>query len=177
MVVSRRHCIGMACVSLLAGCASGPEKPATLSREQEEMLNRKAGIEVEPADGGVRLKLPEVVLFDTNQATLDAAAAPVLSRSATLLNRSSKPISVEGHTDNVGTRNRNQVLSGERAQVVGRALVERGVGASRISYQGYSFERPIASNDTADGRARNRRTEIFLQGETMDTVMGVRRQQ
>jgi len=166
----------MACaLIMLAGCASGPDDRArsnVLSRADEEALNRQAGIEVAQAHGGIHMRLPEVVLFEFNQANLRPDADPVLSRSAALLNRSSKPISVEGHSDNIGSRERNAKLSTERAEVVGRAVIGRGVAASRISYQGHGFDRPVASNDTAAGRALNRRTEIFLKGETMDTLMG-----
>lgn len=175
MSISRRHYLGMACVLMLAGCASGPNGPSEVSgldRQREEALNRDAGIEIETATDGVRMRLPEIVLFDFNQSTLRSGAAPVLSRSATLLNRSGKPISVEGHTDNVGTREYNAKLSAERAEAVGKAVIGRGVSPSRITYQGFAFDRPFASNETAEGRSRNRRTEIFLQGETMETVMG-----
>jgi outer membrane protein OmpA-like peptidoglycan-associated protein len=175
MTISRRHCLGMACILMLAGCASGPDEMLganVLSREEEEALNRRAGVEVEAARGGVHMRLPEVVLFEFNQAGLRSEADPVLSRSAALLNRSSKPISIEGHSDNIGTRERNTKLSTARAEVVGRAVIGRGVAASRITYQGYGFDRPVASNETAAGRALNRRTEIFLKGETMDTLMG-----
>ena len=143
-----------------------------LSREEEEALNRRAGIEVEAAHGGIHMRLPEVVLFEFNQTALRPEADPVLSRSAALLNRSSKPISIEGHSDNIGTREHNTSLSTARAETVGRAVIGRGVAASRITYQGYAFDRPVASNETAAGRALNRRTEIFLKGETMDTLMG-----
>ena len=132
MGITRRHCAATVGVWMLAGCASGS---GGLDRGQEEALIRRAGIEVRPANGGIQMRLPEVVLFDSNQSTLRPGTAPVLARSAELLNRSGKPISIEGHTDNTGSRSRIQALSEARALTVGRAIVELGVSPSRINYQ------------------------------------------
>jgi outer membrane protein OmpA-like peptidoglycan-associated protein len=64
---------------------------------------------------GVKLRLPEKVLFDFDQSTLRADAAPALARAVVLLKRSDKPVIVEGHTDNVGTHEYNMQLSEARA--------------------------------------------------------------
>jgi OmpA-OmpF porin, OOP family len=69
-------------------------------------------------------------------------------------------VQIVGHTDNTGTAAANQVLSMARAEAVKGMLVSQGVGADRISTQGFGADRPVASNDTEDGRARNRRTEL-----------------
>jgi outer membrane protein OmpA-like peptidoglycan-associated protein len=69
-------------------------------------------------------------------------------------------IEIGGHTDDVGSKELNEELSQNRAQSVYNYLVENGVGASRLSYQGYGFSVPLAGNDTAEGRAQNRRTEF-----------------
>jgi outer membrane protein OmpA-like peptidoglycan-associated protein len=71
-------------------------------------------------------------------------------------------IRVESHTDNVGTQRSNLDLSQARAEAVKSELIARGVAASRIETAGMGQELPIASNDTAEGRARNRRTEIVV---------------
>jgi outer membrane protein OmpA-like peptidoglycan-associated protein len=99
-------------------------------------------------------------------------AAAVIDRSAVLLKRSNKPIVVEGYTDNVGTLEYNQQLSEARATAVGYALVARGIPISRIRTKGNAYNDPVASNDTPEGRALNRRTEVVVRGETMDTLMG-----
>jgi outer membrane protein OmpA-like peptidoglycan-associated protein len=154
-------------VLLIAGCA------APLSRDKETSLNKAVGIEVTPVANGVSVKLPEAALFEFGKSEVrgDAAAA-VINRSAVLLKRSKKPILVEGYTDNVGTLDYNQQLSEARATAVGYALVARGVAMDRIRTKGYAYNNPVASNDTAEGRALNRRTEIVVRGETMDTLMG-----
>lgn len=151
---------------LMAGCA------APLNRDTETSLNKAVGIEVAPVANGVAVKLPEAALFDFNKSDVRADAAAVLDRSAVLLKRSKKPILVEGYTDNVGTLEYNQQLSEARATAVGYALVARGVSMDRIRTKGYAFNNPVASNDTPEGRALNRRTEIVVRGETMDTLMG-----
>ncbi|NML99681.1 OmpA family protein [Paraburkholderia sp. RP-4-7] len=153
-------------VLLMAGCAT------PLNRDTETSLNKAVGIEVAPVAGGVSVKLPEAALFEFGKSEVRGDAAMVINRSAVLLKRSKKPIVVEGYTDNVGTLEYNQQLSEERAIAVGYALVARGVTTERIRTKGYAYNNPVASNDTADGRALNRRTEILVRGETMDTLMG-----
>lgn len=155
----------VAAVSVLTGCSS-------LDRTKEESLNQAAGIEVTETPQGVGVRLPEKVLFDFDKATLRADSGPAIARSAVLIKRSKKPVLVEGHTDNIGERDYNMKLSQARAEVVARALADKGVPASRINYKGFAFDRPVASNDTDEGRARNRRTEIVIIGESVDTVMG-----
>ncbi|RFU46178.1 OmpA family protein [Paraburkholderia sp. DHOC27] len=166
----RRKLLGVgACaltVLMMAGCT------APLNRAKETSLNQAAGIEVKPVADGVSVKLPEAALFDFGKSAIRPDAIAVINRSAVLLNRSKKPILVEGFTDNVGTLEYNQQLSEARAEAVGYALVARGVTMARIRTKGSAYNNPVASNDTADGRALNRRTEILVRGETLDTLMG-----
>jgi outer membrane protein OmpA-like peptidoglycan-associated protein len=153
-------------ILLMAGCAT------PLNRDTETSLNKAVGIEVAPVAQGVAVKLPESALFDFNQSDLRGDAAAVVNRSAVLLKRSKKPIVVEGYTDNVGTLDYNQQLSEARATSVGYALVARGVEIDRVRTKGNAYNNPVASNDTPEGRALNRRTEIVVRGETVDTLMG-----
>ena len=153
-------------VLLMAGCA------APLNRDTETSLNKAVGIEVAPVADGVAVKLPETALFDFNQSDIRTDATAVVNRSSVLLKRSKKPIVVEGYTDNVGTLEYNQQLSEARATSVGYALVARGVSIDRIRTKGNAYNNPVASNDTPEGRALNRRTEIIVRGESIDTLMG-----
>jgi outer membrane protein OmpA-like peptidoglycan-associated protein len=74
-------------------------------------------------------------------------------------------VRVEGNTDNVGSKSRNQVLSEERAKAIVDYLVSRGVEPARVVARGNGDSKPVASNKTADGRASNRRTDIlFISG-------------
>ncbi|HEY2608226.1 MAG TPA: OmpA family protein [Paraburkholderia sp.] len=153
-------------VLLVAGCA------APLNRATEVALNKAVGIDVASVADGVAVKLPETALFDFNKSEVRADSGAVVDRSAVLLKRSKQPIVVEGYTDNVGTLEYNQELSEARATSVGYALVARGVAQHRIRTKGNAYNDPVASNDTAEGRALNRRTEIIVRGESIDTLMG-----
>ncbi|ACC72787.1 OmpA family protein [Paraburkholderia phymatum] len=152
-------------LSMLAACGG-------LDRSKEETLNKQAGIEVTQTKEGVQVRLPEKVLFNFNESSLRPDAATALSRVVVVLNRTHKPMIIEGHTDNVGTREYNQQLSEARAKSVADELERRGISASRITLKGYAFDRPVADNNTPEGRARNRRTEIVVMGESLEAVMG-----
>ena len=105
------------------------------------------------------------VLFDFNKATLWPDSEPALNKIRELL--SSDPnlkLIVEGHTDNVGGAASNQKLSEARAKSVVDWLVAKGVAASRLTSSGYGLMKPVASNDDAEGRAKNRRVELEKPG-------------
>jgi outer membrane protein OmpA-like peptidoglycan-associated protein len=152
-------------LTLLAACSN-------LDRGHEEALNQASGIEVTQGPDGVHLRLPEKVLFDFDQSTLRADAAPALARAVVLLKRSDKPVIVEGYTDNVGTHEYNMQLSEARATTVAGAIEARGVLPSRITTKGFAYDRPVASNATPEGQAKNRRTEIVIIGESEDRILG-----
>lgn len=73
-------------------------------------------------------------------------------------------VEIGGHTDNVGDDSSNQVLSDNRAKAVRDWLIENGIAADRLTHKGYGETEPIASNDTEEGRAQNRRTELKIIG-------------
>jgi OOP family OmpA-OmpF porin len=100
-------------------------------------------------------------LFDTAKWDLKPAAYPVLDEAVAILQRDSAlRVEVQGHTDNVGSKAYNEKLSQNRAQAVLNYLVQKGVAKGRLSAAGYDFSRPAAANDTAEGRALNRRVEL-----------------
>lgn len=160
---------------------------AELSREKEEAIEEIKGahrelvseLEDEIKRGEVTiislknrlsLSMVEKILFDSGSAEVKKSGREVLKRVAHVLSRvPDRDIRVEGHTDDVpiGPRLReafptNWELSTARATNVVRYLVEAGVDPARLSASGYSEFRPVDSNDTAEGRARNRRIEIVL---------------
>jgi outer membrane protein OmpA-like peptidoglycan-associated protein len=92
------------------------------------------------------------VIASRSNALLDRLAAAARACAGTLV--------VEGHTDNVGSAAANQSLSQARAEAVRAALVQRGLAAERLSARGFGLDRPLADNDSAEGRARNRRIEF-----------------
>jgi chemotaxis protein MotB len=112
--------------------------------------------------------LTDRLLFASGQATLIPAARPLLGEISNLLSIDREhPISVEGNTDDVPIQSSsfpsNWELSTARASMVVRELISQGTDAHRLSAAGYADLRPITSNATAQGRARNRRVEIVLQ--------------
>jgi len=112
--------------------------------------------------------LTDKLLFDSGSATLNPAGLPLLDEVAKLLNvDQTHPITVAGHTDNqpIATAefHSNWELSTDRAIGVVQYLISRGVDPQRLGAAGYADLHPVASNDTAAGRARNRRVEIVLQ--------------
>jgi OOP family OmpA-OmpF porin len=103
------------------------------------------------------------VNFDFDKADIRPDAAVILDEAASQLNASpGRSVTVAGHTDSVGADAYNQGLSERRAASVKDYLVGKGVDASRLTTVGYGESNPIASNDTADGRALNRRVELNL---------------
>ena len=103
------------------------------------------------------------IRFQTNSSELDADSIGILDQVADALRQAPNvQVAIEGHTDSTGNNDRNIVLSGERATRVQSFLIERGISGDRLSATGYGSSQPKASNDTAAGRAQNRRIEFVL---------------
>jgi outer membrane protein OmpA-like peptidoglycan-associated protein len=104
------------------------------------------------------------VHFDFDKATIRRDAVPVLDETVqTLKEEGTIAVIAEGHTDSDGTEAYNLDLSYRRAQAVGEYLVDHGIAPKRIRTEGFGESRPVASNDTADGRAQNRRVELRVE--------------
>jgi outer membrane protein OmpA-like peptidoglycan-associated protein len=103
------------------------------------------------------------IFFDTNKFIIKDESKPELQKliGFLALNKGVK-IEVSGHTDNVGTDQSNQVLSENRAKAVCLFLISNGIDATRLSFKGYGDTQPVATNDTDEGRAKNRRTEFKI---------------
>lgn len=103
-------------------------------------------------------------LFRTGSADLDdnAARDQLVQAAGQLAANPKLWVRIEGHTDSVGTDEKNQLLSQARAERIKAILVEGGVSADRISAQGFGPNKPIADNTTKEGRAKNRRVEIYI---------------
>jgi outer membrane protein OmpA-like peptidoglycan-associated protein len=115
------------------------------------------------------------VLFDTGKADLRPQAREALAKlSGIVLNYPSLHLTVEGHTDNTGSAEFNQVLSEKRADGVRDYLVAQGLKPDSLSAQGFGMNNPIADNSTAVGRQLNRRVEIIVSGEVIGTPIGNR---
>ena len=162
-------------IGAIAGGAIG----GYMDKQERELRARTAGsgIEVERQGDEINLKLPSGISFDFNSASVKPEFRPVLDQVAqTLASYQSTFVDVSGHTDSVGTVAVNQRLSEQRAQSVADYLSYQGVARPRIATRGFGKSMPIASNDTEDGRAQNRRVEIKLSPVT-EQDMGGRGQQ
>jgi outer membrane protein OmpA-like peptidoglycan-associated protein len=106
------------------------------------------------------------VLFDVDSATIRPSGRDTLSQMAEVLGEYNKTaVIVQGHTDSTGTETHNQDLSERRAQAARNYLVGRGVDSQRIAALGFGESQPVATNDTATDRQRNRRVEVLLKAK------------
>lgn len=160
-VVTRRV-LPLIAATFLSACQTTPEPAPYIGPV----------LPIQQAERGVEIFLPSAALFEVGKSTLKKEdAGPYLDRIAHLVTtKSDKAIALEGHADNVGTMEANQKLSEERAAEIGKALVERGVPATRMRTEGHSSRRPVASNTTPDGRRLNRRVEVVLLEEKVENI-------
>jgi outer membrane protein OmpA-like peptidoglycan-associated protein len=148
-------------IGAIAGAAIGNY----MDRQERELRARTAntGIEVERQGDEINLRMPSGLTFDFNSATVRPDIRPALDSVAESLNNfPSTFIDVSGHTDSIGTAAVNQRLSEQRANAVADYLGYRGINRARVATRGFGKQFPIASNDTEEGRAQNRRVEIKL---------------
>ncbi len=115
-----------------------------------------------PIEKGQVVRLNNV-FFEFGKATLKEASFPELDRVARLMNENTDMnIELAGHTDNVGAEDKNLSLSQARAQAVVQYLIDKGVSKKRLVAKGYGENKPVATNDTDEGRALNRRVEFAI---------------
>jgi peptidoglycan-associated lipoprotein len=108
----------------------------------------------------------ESVHFDFDRYNLKPEALTILGEAVTTLQENADlRVTIEGHTDSIGTSEYNLALGERRANAVRDYLVSRGIAAGRIATVSYGEERPIADNSTDEGRARNRRAQIVVRIE------------
>lgn len=117
----------------------------------------------EKGDGTVTASFQNIE-FEFGSYKLTSASKKVLDQIITILknNPTWNTLNVVGHTDNIGTAQVNQSLSENRANAVKDYLAQNGIAANKISTKGYGFDKPVASNDTLEGRQRNRRVEFEI---------------
>ncbi len=131
------------------------------AREMEALLAEQDYLRREQEK--LQVVMASDVLFESGKAYIQPGARDKLGRLAQVLNRYPRTrVQIIGHTDSRGSEESNYELSRRRAQAVADILVENGVSAARIATRGEGESRPIASNDTPEGRAKNRRVEIDI---------------
>ena len=105
----------------------------------------------------------DAIQFEFGKSTIKRSSHAYLDEIAKILKETGMKVEVKGHTDNVGTEDFNMKLSKDRAEAVVNYLVKKGVPSSHLTYSYYGMSRPLAENDTEEGRKLNRRVEFEIQ--------------
>lgn len=159
-----------AAIGAAAGAALGAGGGYLWSKRMQEQqaameqATQGTGIEVsQTQDNRLKIEIPSDVSFDSGSATIKPSLRPVLDNLAgNLAQHPGTRVTIIGHTDASGSDAVNNPLSLNRAAAVRDYLVPRGVASSRISVDGRGAREPVADNATPQGRAQNRRVEIFI---------------
>jgi OOP family OmpA-OmpF porin len=144
--------VNVAIAFVIAGCSSMPKG---------ELPPPAPAPAPAPAPEPAPSFIIEGVNFAFDSSRLQPSARATLDQAANALrNQPNVPYDIAGHTDSIGSDRYNQALSERRANAVARALIQNGVSPNQLTVIGYGESNPIASNETAEGRAQNRRVEI-----------------
>ena len=162
----RKRAATGAVIGAAVGAGGGYLWSKHMEKQKAEMEQATQGTGVtvsQTADNRLKLDIPSDVSFDTNRYDIKPNLRPILDRFATTLNENPvTTVTIIGHTDSTGTDAINNPLSVNRAAATRDYLVARGVAANRIAIDGRGSREPIADNNTAEGRATNRRVEVFV---------------
>lgn len=166
-----------AAIGAAVGSAIGATAGALIGKKMDKKAEELAALEnaqietVEDANGltSIKVTFDSGILFATNKANLSTASKTELSKfAAQMQDLPDTDITIYGHTDNTGTAAVNEKLSKQRADSVADYLKSCGIADSRMKAEGKSFTMPVADNSTVEGRAQNRRVEVFIYAnETM----------
>ncbi|MDY7574943.1 OmpA family protein [Actimicrobium sp. CCI2.3] len=157
---------GGAVLGAAAGAAIGNVWSTRMENQKRtmEQATQGTGVQVtQTADNRLKLAIPSDISFDTNRSDIKPDFRPVLDRFGNSLNDNpSTVVTIVGHTDNTGSPAVNNPLSVDRASKTRDYLISRGIAPGRFTIEGRGANDPIASNNDSNGRARNRRVEIFV---------------
>ena len=146
-----------------AGGARDARERQRTEHDEENLSSDRHGVSVTRVGDSIVLNMPGNITFATDSSNISADFYQVLDSVALVINEFEKTyVDVIGHTDSTGKAEYNQQLSVARAGSVARYLESQKVLPQRINTQGMGLNSPIASNDTPEGRALNRRVEIRL---------------
>ena len=160
-----------AAIGAAAGAAVGAGTGAVIGDVMDRKAEELAEIEnakvetITDANGLTAIKVTfySGILFETGKAELSAEAKANLELFATdMRDLEATDITVWGHTDNTGSASTNEKLSKKRADAVSAQLQKNGIAGTRIIAEGKSFTMPVADNETVEGRAQNRRVELYI---------------
>lgn len=157
-------------IGATAGTAVGGTAGALIGHKMDKKAEELAALEnakVQEVEinglKAIRVTFDSGILFGFNSSTLSEESKATLAQFAkTMEDLPETDITVWGHTDNVGSEAANQKVSQKRADAVSKFLESQGMAKARITSEGKSYDLPIASNDTEEGRAENRRVEVYV---------------
>ena len=161
------HKAGSTVVGALLGAAIGGAAGAYIGnymdKQAAEIERDIAGARVERVGEGIKITFSSGIMFDVERAVLKDQYTGELSELSKILNKyEDTNILLEGHTDSTGSEEYNLDLSKKRAQSVANYLATQNVNPTRFTIMGYGESQPIASNETVEGRAQNRRVEVAI---------------
>jgi outer membrane protein OmpA-like peptidoglycan-associated protein len=161
------HAAGSTAVGILLGAVIGGAAGAFIGnymdKQAAEIERDIAGARVERVGEGIKITFSSGIMFDVDRAVLKDQYRGEISELAAILNKyEDTNILLEGHTDSAGTEEYNLELSKKRSQSVANYLATQNVNPTRFTIMGYGESQPIASNDTSEGRAQNRRVEVAI---------------
>lgn len=154
-----------AIIGAVVGGAAGGYIGSRMDRQAERIEEEIPGAEVQRVGEGINVTFTQDagVFFDTNKSDVKGSSAVTLDKLADIFNEYPKSsILVEGHTDSAGSEEYNWNLSQQRAESVTQYLISKGIAANRFTTKWYGETQPRASNETSEGKAKNRRVELAI---------------
>lgn len=152
-----------AVIGAAVGGVAGAVIGNRMDKQAEEIKNEVPGVEVERVGEGIVVNFDEKILFKTGESSLSTNAYTSLNNLVSILNKYNQTdLKIYGHTDSDGSEAFNEKLSDKRAESVAAYVASKGLSRSRIITHGYGEMYPKCTNETADGKACNRRVEFAI---------------
>ena len=161
---NKRTALQMNITTLTMGRTTSLSGAATdLGAREDKIEDKLARLQAKVTETEVTIQLPGSILFDFDSAKIRPDAERTLTEVSQVINAyAGRPVRVDGHTDSIASDDYNQKLSEQRARSVTAWLSSNGVESGRLQPNGLGETKPVASNETSDGRQLNRRVEIVI---------------
>jgi outer membrane protein OmpA-like peptidoglycan-associated protein len=152
-----------AIIGATVGGVTGTIIGKKMDKQAEEIKRQVPGVKVERVGEGINVEFTEKILFDFSSAELKPASKASLDKLDVVLTKyPDTNIEVQGHTDSRGSDEYNMGLASRRADAVASYLKANGINAARVSVKPFGESAPIATNETEEGRAQNRRVNFLI---------------
>ena len=162
-VASKKNPAAGVIIGAAVGGAAGAAIGAYMDKQAKEIEEEVEGAEVKRIEEGIDVTFDSGILFGFDKSDLNANAKTNIAKLGEVLNKyPDTRLTIQGHTDSKGDDNYNRDLSSRRANAVRDYLIANGVKGGRLNTTAYGESAPIATNDTEEGRAKNRRVEVVI---------------